>query len=414
MTIIEFFDKADINNIAGALAFNPEQVILVGESEAEMAQSVCDYKKVISGRGLNISVVPKKIDADNLYSIVDVLSDIVENNEECVFDIEGGKDLFLVAVGMIAERYKGKVQLHRIDARKNMFIDCDEPGAVAKDISVALSVEELIALYGGKVVYSEEKDDTTYNWDFSDDFIRDIEKMWQIFKDDPRGWNTQINAIDEMRGKYYDDEGLDIEADKAEAKEYLRTKAVKFVFFNRLFSRLAHAGLIRRYKPGWDTGVFSFSFKNEQVKRCLTKAGQLLEIYATYIAKELVRDGENFFTDVATGVYIDWNGEVAPEGTTDVFNEIDIILMKGAVPIFISCKSGTVKVEELYKLSAVADRFGGPYAKKVLLCASLDDDKRNAPVVRTRADEMGVTIIDDVDNMTVSYFRKQLCMLWNN
>ncbi|MBQ8001532.1 MAG: DUF1887 family protein [Ruminococcus sp.] len=414
MTIIEFYDKADINNIVGALVYKPHKVILIGDCNRDMNQSVEDYRRLLSKKGINTVIDPVKVETQNLHRIYDALVKIVEENEDCVFDLAGGDDLFLVAVGMIAQQYKDKVQLHRIDARKNTVTDCDAGLNTTEEIPLSLSVEELVSVYGGRVIYTEDLDDGTYKWDFNEGFIRDIEKMWDIFKDDPRGWNTQMNALDGMSGKYYGDEDLYIEANKEEAKAYLKTKDVKFVFFNRMFRRLASAGIIRGYNPGFDSGVFSFSFKNEQVKRCLTKAGQLLELYATYVARELFRDGEAFFDDVATGVYIDWDGKLSSEDEADVHNEIDIILMKGLVPVFISCKSGVVKVDELYKLSSVADRFGGPYVKKVLLSASLDDDKRNGPVVRARAKQMGIRIIDDVDNMSVSYFRKQLCMLWDN
>ena len=48
-------------------------------------------------------------------------------------------------------------------------------------------------------------------------------------------------------------------------------------------------------------------------------------------------------------------------------NEIDVLLMKDMIPIFISCKNSSFLPEELYKLSAVAKHFGGEYAKKVLV-----------------------------------------------
>ncbi len=414
MTIIEFFDKADINNIAGALAFKPKKVILVGDCNKEMMQSVDDYRSLLSSKEINTVIETMQVIPQNLYSIVDALVKIVSENADCVFDLAGGDGLFLVAVGVIAERFKDKVQLHRIDACKNTVTDCDNSGNIIEELPISLSVEELISVYGGKVIYTQELDDGTYKWDFSDDFVRDIRKMWDIFKGDTGGWNTQMNTFDAMRGKFYQEGDLFLKATKKEAKEYLKPQKVHFVLFYRLLKSLMNAGLIRNYKYNFDTEEFSFYFKNEQVKRCLTKAGQLLEVYSAYMAREIARSDESFFDDVATGVYIDWDGELSEDNKTDVHNEIDIILMKGLVPVFVSCKSGNVLIEELYKLSSVADRFGGPYVKKVLLCASLNENKRTGPVIRARAEEMGIRIIDDVDNMTVSEFRKQLCMIWDN
>lgn len=55
----------------------------------------------------------------------------------------------------------------------------------------------------------------------------------------------------------------------------------------------------------------------------------------------------------------------------DTENEIDVVLMKGLTLIFISCKNGQVDDDELYKLESVTNRFGGLYAKKVLIATYL-------------------------------------------
>ena len=52
-------------------------------------------------------------------------------------------------------------------------------------------------------------------------------------------------------------------------------------------------------------------------------------------------------------------------------NEIDFMLMKGLTPIFIPWKIGQVYDDELYKLESVANRFGGLYAKNVLIATYL-------------------------------------------
>lgn len=51
----------------------------------------------------------------------------------------------------------------------------------------------------------------------------------------------------------------------------------------------------------------------------------------------------------------------------DVKNEMDVLATAGAIPVFISCKNGSVDSDELYKLNTVAQRFGGIYAKKILV-----------------------------------------------
>ena len=78
---------------------------------------------------------------------------------------------------------------------------------------------------------------------------------------------------------------------------------------------------------------------------------------------------------------------------SDTENESDGVMMRGMVPVFISCKNGYIDREELYKLNVVANRFGGKYAKKVLFATSLDDSDYSQ-FLRQRAKDMGIKVIE--------------------
>lgn len=72
-------------------------------------------------------------------------------------------------------------------------------------------------------------------------------------------------------------------------------------------------------------------------------------------------------------------------------NEIDVLTLTGNIPTFISCKSGRMDgyqaLHVLYELETVTRKFGGRYARKVLvLCSSLNE------VYHSRADEMGIEV----------------------
>ena len=181
-------------------------------------------------------------------------------------------------------------------------------------------------------------------------------------------------------------------------------------FLSKLFS----LKLINCYRYNKDSGEVSFYFKDKQVKKCIVKGGQILEIYTTCVARQLAPGENKIYSDVATGVYIDWDETIEKKGKVDVHNEIDVILMKGFVPVFVSCKSGDVEVEELYKLYSVAERFGGPYAKKALVCTNLKAKATNEAVIKARAAEMDIKVIDDADGISESEFRSKISSLWEN
>ena len=433
MTLIEFFDRADINNIVGALVYEPEKLVFLGKDNKEMRASIEDYKKILNDRKLKTVIVSEKFANYNIFDIFATLERILAEYDDCVFDLQGGDELFLVAVGMLYQKYGDKVQLHRIDAGRNNVIDCDEKVRVVNSIPVELSVDEIVSIYGGRVIRTDEVKDGTYDWDFSEDFVVDLDRMWKIFceknkygtKTNCGVWNYLISVFEQIEEKFCS--GLHMEANLEDASLYLSSKnnrKTSIDFKNFLCVKLLEAGLISNYKYDRTEGVFSFDFRNEQVKRVLTSAGRLLEVYTTYLARELEKNDMDFYTDVVTGVYIDWDGKVEnpmretdesdEDFVPDVYNEIDIILMKGVAPIFISCKSGKIDMDELYKLATVSERFGGPYVKKVLLCAGDLDTREAGEYIRARAKEMKIRIIEEVDFINLSEFRKELRMIWDN
>ena len=58
-----------------------------------------------------------------------------------------------------------------------------------------------------------------------------------------------------------------------------------------------------------------------------------------------------------------------------------------------------VTSDELYKLSTVAERFGGKHAKKVLVTTSLDFLGEACKYVRQRALDMGIQLLENVQKL---------------
>lgn len=413
MTIIEFFDDNSIDNIVSALLCAPDKVIFIGDNGRKMQRSIERYKSVTDGRGLKIEYSYKKVGRNNLGNIVELLSGIVEQENDCIFDLDGGEDLFLVAIGMVAQKYSGKVKMHRFNVRNGVLADCDADGNTCLASKAEISIEENVKIYGGKIVYADEKENATYRWSFDDEFICDIENMWAICRVDAGLWNAQIGSLAQINKLFCRKDSLEVEGNYEIAKRVLIESGVNFVFTSGLLKRLERVGLIRRLD--FDSDSFSFAFKNESVKRCLTKAGQILELYIAAEAMKLKNpDDTPVYNDVMTGVFIDWDGNIGDSNEIDVENEVDVILMKGLIPVFISCKNGVVEIDELYKLSTVAERFGGKYAKKVLIASELDKLGVKADYIRARAADMGIRVLENVDEMSETALCKSLKSLWSN
>lgn len=411
MTIIEFFDKAAIENIAGALLCDPDRVILVGHNKKRMQKSILTYERVLAEKGRNVEFIPRSVTQNDLQAIVALLAELVETYGDCAFDLTGGEDLYLVAVGITMNRYGDKVQCHRFNFRNDKVYDCDTDGNVCAVSSFDITAEDQISIYGGELVTDPGCELYTYPWQFSRDFICDIESMWEICRKDPRLWNAHIGTLGNICEAFSSERDIAVAFDRDAAKAEMKKKGDPYAFVPGIMYSLRKHGLIRDLVL---QETVSFTFKNEQVKRCLTVAGQILELAIAQRLRSITdKDGSPLYNDVRVGVVIDWDGEEENEAYRTI-NEIDILAMKGSIPVFISCKNGYFDANELYKLSAVAERFGNEYARTVLVTTELSQTDERAKYLRARAKDMNVRFVEDPDSMTEKELEKELRSLWSN
>lgn len=412
MTIIEFFDReSHIENIISALLCAPDKVIFLGDGKRKMDRISASYEKIARNRGINVKFESKPINRNDLMSIVGAIEDVVAENEDCIIDLSGGDDLSLVAVGIVYADNADKIKLHRFKVTSSTMLDCDSDGELCNSAPLELTVDEIVAINGGRVIYDDEKPIGTHIWDFSDDFADDIRAMWSICSQDPNKWNTQIGILCKLLTSDSDPESLNVNINLNKANAVLmqwgKEKKIDF----ELYKKLAKYFIIENFRLNGN--AMSFRFKNGQIKKCLAKSGQVFELFLALSAKELKdEDGNPYYTDVMSGAFIDWDGEIHTGTASDVENEIDLILMKGLMPVFISCKNGAVGVNELYKLSVVANKFGGKYVRKVLAATEIDKDEKNVEFIRIRADAMGIKPWIKLHKISEERFEDELRLLW--
>lgn len=412
MTYIEFFDPVSVENIATCLSYMPDRVVLIGDSKPVKAR-IAHYQRVFADRGHpEVEFIPKAISKTNLDAAVQELNKLVDTYDDCVFDITGGDEVLLLALGIVcATRQDKKLQVHKINLRKGTMYDCDHDGETVFHDVPQLSVEENIRIYGGDVVYGDIHSVDTYRWDLTEEFCADVDAMWRICRDIGLYWNIWLSLLDTIC-HVSDAKGLSVSASVQEVRESL-PPSIRYEFGRGFIHDLTEAGLLTHFED--DGTTVSVGFKNEQVKRCLTVEGQVLELKMYIIAKQAAEGDAPVYNDALCGVKIDWDANVHDEDFLDVENEIDILLMHGVVPVFISCKNGGVDADELYKLHTVARRFGGPYAKMVLIAPAMEY-LHNGSQLCDRAAEMDIRVLDgevlrhaDDEELT-----RQMKCLWCN
>ncbi len=196
MTYVELFDSNVMENICTCLVAPPEKVVFLGNKIKEMTAHKERYESFFRGRGINTVIEVCSVNRNDMNAVVGALDKIVQAEAECTIDITGGDDVFLVAVGIILERYreKGSVQVHRYNIRNGSFMDCDQDG---KTLSVSklpkLTFAENLLLYGGCT--SGDDDLGSEEWEMTETFKSDVEKMWKICSKDTKRWNSYTNFL---------------------------------------------------------------------------------------------------------------------------------------------------------------------------------------------------------------------------
>ena len=417
MTYIEFFDKVSVVNIAACLTYVPERVVMIGTKKKLIEKYIKRYEKIFSDRGYNIEFIPRSVSGNNIDHAVSILQETVDKYDDCVFDITGGEEILNMALGIVLKNNPEKnIQIHKFNLNTNLLYDCDRDGNTVYREAPSLTVEENVRSYGGDILYGGVYDDETYRWTSEDGFTDDVRLMWDICKDDPGTWNVQLGVLEavERVGKKSDD-GLEITARVSAVRAYLRKNNGIYKIIRGLLNALVEKGLLTHFEC--DESDIFVGFKNPQVRRCLTTAGTILEV-KTYFAAMSIKndDGTPYFGDALAGVLIDWDGSFHDEKKEKIYdteNEIDVLAMRNLIPLFISCKNGSVKANELYKLKTVAHTFGGEYGKMALVATSIPEKGDDVAYLRQRASDMGITLIEDVRNMTDEELARRLKNICN-
>lgn len=410
MTLIEFFDKTPISNILGSLALRPKRVVFIGTDRRKLSAALPSIQKILRARGMKTSLSLRIMDTYDLSGILDILKDIIEygtrvfGEKEYVFDFTGGEEAALVAVGMVFRLTEHQAHIFQIQAetRQGMLyrIPLNGTGDIrlipidgtAKEHKVELTNAEGIILHNGRIREEMVAGNTADGHPFSDAIYEDINRLWKLCIPDCGFWNQQtgrlggsVRATEEDKNVYtYHERGMD----------------------EGFMGSLESLGMLTFQKLG---GQRYCTFKNPYIKGCLTKSGTLLE-YKTYMTAFHYNPEHRKtpYTDAGAGVVIEWNG-------SDTKNEIDVMLMQGVLPYFISCKNGDIKSDELYKLHTVAGRFGNKYARRILVSTTYFDPEDRSydgdlatRYLRERAEDMHITLLNKVHRMSDREFFEAL------
>jgi len=383
VTIFEFLGEDPIENVITCMNYRADKCVFFGY-RAEITKQKKSLDHFLKKYCKTGQVIFVEVPHDDLKSTLFIMRRAIETEkgQRIFFDLTGGEDLPLVAFGMLAKEYDAPVHSYNVEDDRLLDFSSDRPTGIShldREQSVKLDLDRFIELRGGIINYSLHKglkdlDDPEYD--------SDIRKLWEVTCRHDGFWTSfsaflRENMIPEKDYLVERKEETVLEAlnkDNSELKTQFRLDV--------MLQDLADIGVITEYSR--NNGKYHFRFKNENIKQCLWDGGSILELHTYQVEKERS-------DDCMMGVHLDWDGILSKSIGTDVYNEIDVLCLNGNVPSFISCKngrmSGSTTLHALYELNIVAQRFGGKYAKKILVTTQPVGD-----VYLKRAAEMGIEV----------------------
>lgn len=382
--VFEFLSEEPIENLITSMRFKIGKAIYFGYHDTieKLKDSTASFlKKYCDGEQAVFHAMSKT----DVQSMTKTMRQAIEyeksQGNSTYFDMTGGEEAILIAFGLLAGEYD--TPMHAFDIEKDKLSRLEEGSSRSitdcEPREFDLDLDKYVEMHGGRINYNLHK--ASKNID-DPEFSEDVEKLWSIENDFTEEWNL-LSIF--LRTHMMPEASLEVNCDLEKTESLLRSannRLNTLEKFNRIMDRLGAEGLLRDLRHS--DGVYSFRYKDRAVRDCLRDGGSTLELYV-YKREQAVND------DCKVGVHLDWDGVLHYSPGIDVLNEIDVLTLKGNVPTFISCKTGKMgpsnTLHALYELQTVAERFGGKYAKKVLVTSRMP-----AEVYITRAEEMEIKI----------------------
>lgn len=367
-TLIELYDTSPIRNVLATVMFRPQEMILICPPEVaedpNQKRSLRDFFAYLNCP-VKLTLIPVTLlDAGKTER---VLREVLESHQDCAIDISGGTDAALFAAGVAS----GDTPVFTYSTRKDTFFEIkNAPFARSLPNTVHLDVRSCLMMAGGTLLPGRE--DNAGLAEMSDR----IDRLFRVYSAFRPLWNRQISYIQKISSA---------EPGVLEAGGQLREKAgnKNVDADGEFFGALEEAGLILNLQ--YTDESVSFRFPDERVRFWLRDVGAVLELQVFRACR-----AAGCFDDVVLSAVVNWqSGKINRDSVT---NEIDVMAVQGIQPVFISCKTSEVHTDALNELAILRDRFGGKFARAILVTSGVTGKTREP--VRRRADKLGIELVE--------------------
>lgn len=386
-TLIELFDVRPLENVIGTDVFHPERVIYICPEDFEEEERMREILGLFfQHRGLEPELIFVCTDVYRSDDVLNTFRNIDREYPDCAMDISGGTDAALFAAGLMCAH--NKMPVFTYSRRHNSFFNIRGADFAFKlPCRLTYSVEDCLLMAGGSMRKGRVDNSILEN------YLSDIDPFFRLYLEHRRGWTHTVAFMQRISPT-----GEDGTFDLTVKGEYqVKGEQGKWIQAPEDVLRdLFKIGFLSDLEivPG---ETVSFRFRNGQIRSWLRDVGSVLELY---VYKACLDSG--LFQDVRTSVVVEWEKDIDNQA---VSNELDVMCTRAVTPVFISCKTCSVKTEALNELSVLRDRFGGKMARAAIVTTTT-----GGTAMRKRATELDITVIDldDISSNKIGKCLKKL------
>ena len=336
MVQIDFFDNDIVSTLLPVTTMEPDKVCFLIDRRSENSKASFYVREAIIKRLPDTEVEFIPVDIESIEDIQNKIIDIINTNEGLVeyIDLTGGSELMSACGYKVAHEYN--ITPIYVDFRREHILNVEtaEPICDIKHITI----DDCLTAIGAKRLRDSRELPPEEEFD-------DIVAVSEAIFDNLLDWQKLCQHI---ANRISQTNGMEIEIPGNICKSKKGLSAIENAFEDY--------GLWTRVDKGESDSHRVYRFVDKRRRGYITTFGIWLEFYIYIQALKV-------YEEAAVGVVIDWydNDNIDTED-----NEIDVMVMRRSVPIFISCKMRKPVSADLYEVGFMASKLAGARAKGVM------------------------------------------------
>ena len=388
-TLIELYDERPLDNVLATEMFHPETTVYLCTPEVDQDHVLKEkLRAYFKARGCRTKLVFIPVSMLDAEEIAQAMRRVIAEYPDCALDIAGGTDASLFACGLVCAQEH--LAVFTYSRKKNKFFDIRD-AAFSQDLPcpIRLKISDCFQMAGGSMLPGR------MNNEHLQAYLPLISGFYRLYQKYRAKWVSIITYIQRISKQEKDRNGLFTVEGPLAVRHNGRILSAEPEFF----LSLEQLRLIRDLRMDEKEGIH-FVFRDEEACFFLRDIGSVLELYTYKAAHDT-----GIFQDVHLSAVVNWEGGKA--NSKSVTNELDVVAVRGVMPVFISCKTSEIKTEALNELAILRDRFGSAVSRAIIVTSA--GSVRS--VTRNRAYELGIEIIDQKDLQNEESFQKRLCAI---